>query len=124
MSRSALCSLAAVASLVLVCWAASAPPAAAQAYASSFGKNKVQYCKFDWHIYKASYFDIYYYTDEQQLLEKVASFAESAYDWLSWEFDFQIQEPMPLIFFVTYVAFEQNNIILNFIPEGIGAFAT
>ena len=65
MSRLTFCSLAVVVSFVLVCWAVSAPLVVAQAYASSFGKNKVQYCKFDWHIYKAPHFDIYYYTDEQ-----------------------------------------------------------
>ena len=31
---------------------------------------------------------------------------------------------MPLIFYATHSAFEQNNIILNFIPEGVGAFAS
>ena len=124
MSRSTLRSLAAVASLVLVCSVAGAPPAAGQAYSDSFGKNKVQYRNFDWKIYKAPHFDLYYYADEEVLLEKVASFAESAYDRLSREFDFQIQEPTPLIFFATHSAFEQNNVILNFIPEGVGAFAT
>ena len=54
----------------------------------------------------------------------MVSFAESAYDRLSREFDFQIKKPMPLIFYATHSAFEQNNIILNFIPEGVGAFAS
>ncbi len=58
------------------------------------------------------------------LLQKVVSFAESAYDRLSREFDYQIKDPTPLIFYATHSAFEQNNIILNFIPEGIGAFAS
>ncbi len=44
--------------------------------------------------------------------------AESAYDRLSREFDYQIQKPTPLIFYETHSAFEQNNIIHNFIPEG------
>ena len=54
----------------------------------------------------------------------MVSFAESAYDQLSREFNFQIKDPVPLIFYATHSAFEQNNIILNFIPEGVGAFAT
>jgi Tol biopolymer transport system component len=89
-----------------------------------FGKNKVQYRDFDWNIYHSTHFDVYYYEAEEHLLEKVVSFAESAYDRLSREFDFQIQEPTPLIFYESHSAFEQNNIILNFIPEGVGAFAT
>jgi hypothetical protein len=93
-------------------------------YSDSFGKNKVQYRDFEWLIYHSPHFDIYYYEAEANLLEKVVSFAESAYDELSRAFDFQIQEPTPLIFYATHSAFEQNNIILNFIPEGVGAFAS
>lgn len=89
-----------------------------------FGKNKVQYRDFDWQIYHSPHFDVYYYSSEEDQLERVVSFAESAYDRLSRQFDFQIQEPTPLIFYATHSAFEQNNIILNFIPEGTGAFAT
>ena len=93
-------------------------------YSSYFGKNKIQYRDFDWQIYHSPHFDLYYYEAEKELLEKVASFAESAYDRLSRDFDFQIQEPTPLIFYATHSAFEQNNIIFNFIPEGVGAFAS
>jgi hypothetical protein len=91
---------------------------------SGFGKNKIQYREFDWSIYHSPHFDVYYYEAAADQLEKVVSFAESAYDRLSRQFDFQIQEPTPLIFYGTHGAFEQNNIILNFIPEGTGAFAT
>ncbi|HLF57460.1 MAG TPA: hypothetical protein VI942_11500, partial [Thermoanaerobaculia bacterium] len=103
-------------------WLAAAPVAAQ--YATGFGKNKIQYREFDWQIYHSPHFDVYYYESEEALLEKVVSMAESAYDHLSREFDHQIQEPVPLIFYATHSHFEQNNIILNFIPEGIGAFAS
>ena len=97
-------------------------PAAGQI--GGFGKNKIQYRDFDWKIYHSQHFDVYYYESEAQLLEKLASFAESAYDELSRAFDYQIQEPTPLIAYQTHSAFLQNNIILNGIPEGVGAFAT
>ncbi len=105
--------------LLLVAATVAVEPAAAQ-----FGKNKVQYRDFDWQIYHSTHFDVYYYTEDADLLQKVVSFAESAYDHLSREFDHQIQEPTPLIVYETHSAFEQNNIILNFIPEGVGAFAS
>lgn len=98
-------------------------PASAQT-AGSFGKNKIAYRRFDWHIYHSPHFNLYYYTAEEPLLEKVASLAESAYDRLSRDFNFQIKEPVPLIFYATHSAFEQNNVIQNFIPEGVGAFAS
>ncbi len=99
-----------------------AVPAAGQI--AAFGKNKIQYRDFDWKIYHSQHFDVYYYESEAALLEKLASFAESAYDELSRSFDYQIQEPTPLIAYQTHSAFLQNNIILNGIPEGVGAFAT
>ena len=102
-------------------------PALARAqspYLGFFGKNKVQYRDFKWKVYHSPHFDVYYYTDQEELLQKVVSFAESAYDQLSQEFDYQIQKPTSLIFYETHSAFEQNNEIKNFIPEGIGAFAT
>ena len=97
---------------------------AASAEAQYFGRNKITYRDFDWRIYHSPHFDVHYYADEEANLQKVVSMAESAYDRLSRRFDFQIQEPTPLIFYATHSAFEQNNILLNFIPEGIGAFAT
>ncbi len=105
-------------------WLLPPPVAGTSPAAAQFGKNKIQYREFDWKIYHSPHFDVYYYADEEPLLQKVVSFAESAYDQLSREFDYQIKDPTPLIFYATHSAFEQNNIILNFIPEGIGAFAS
>ncbi len=93
-------------------------------YYNNFGKNKVRYAKFDWRTYHAPHFDVWYYPEEEHLLEKVTSLAESAYDSLSQELDFQIQQPTPFIIYKTHTDFLQNNIIVNFIPEGVGAFAT
>ncbi len=99
-------------------------PAANAQTSGSFGKNKIAYRQFDWKIYHSPHFNLYYYESEKDLLEKVASIAESAYDRLSRDFNYQIKDPVPLIFYATHSAFEQNNIILNFIPEGVGAFAS
>lgn len=95
-----------------------------EAQFSSFGKNKIQYRDFEWQIYHSPHFNVHYYKESEPLLQKVVSFAESAYDQLSREFNYQIKDPVPLIFYGTHSAFEQNNVILNFIPEGVGAFAT
>lgn len=113
MSRTISRSIIVVAALVL----------ASGAHAQYFGKNRVQYRDFDWRIYHSPHFDVYHYTDDEQL-QKVVSFAESAYDELSREFDYQIQEPTPLIVYETLSAFQQTNVILNGVPEGAQAFAT
>jgi WD40 repeat protein len=103
-------------------------PAAGQAspqwYGEGFGKNKIQYREFKWEIYRSPHFNVHYYKEEEPSLQKVVSFAESAYDQLSREFNYQIKDPVPLIFYATHSAFEQNNVILGFIPEALGAFAS
>ncbi|HUP66464.1 MAG TPA: hypothetical protein VM557_14430 [Thermoanaerobaculia bacterium] len=89
----------------------------------AFGKNKIVYDNFEWSIYKSTHFEVYFYEEERASLQKVVSFAESAYDDLSRKFNFQIAKRIPLIYYATHSDFEQTNVILMFIPEGVGAFA-
>ncbi len=121
MTRRATLLKALVVSLVV---AVSTAPLAEAQYGQFFGRNKVRYDDFKWEIYHSTHFNVYYYESEKQLLQKIVSYAESAYDQLSQRLDYQIQEPINLIFYDTHSAFEQTNVILNFIPEGVGAFAT
>ena len=88
-----------------------------------FGENKIVYDQFDWRTYRSTHFTIYFYEKERSSLQKVASYAESAYDDISRQLNFQIPKPINLIFYATHSDFEQTNTLLNFIPEGIGAFA-
>ncbi|HLN81222.1 MAG TPA: hypothetical protein VK392_08525, partial [Thermoanaerobaculia bacterium] len=96
-----------------------AVPAAAQ----QFGKNKIAYDRFDWKVYRSTHFAIYFYGSEGVSLPKVTSYAESAYDEISRALNFQIPKPINLIYYASHSDFEQTNTILNFIPEGVGAFA-
>jgi hypothetical protein len=34
----------------------------------SFGRNKVQYTQFDWHVLKTEHFDVYYYPEMEELV--------------------------------------------------------
>jgi Tol biopolymer transport system component len=95
-----------------------------QLYGEGFGKNKIQYRNFKWEIYHSPHFNVYYYKTEEAQLQKVVSFAESGYDQLSRGFNFQIKEPIPLLYYATHSAFEQNNVTLGFIDEGTGAFSS
>ncbi len=88
-----------------------------------FGKNKIAYQRFDWHIYKSPHFDVYYYPEEENLLDDMVSYAESQYMRLSQILDHEIKFRIPLIYYKTHVEFEQTNVILEFIPEAVGAFA-
>ena len=92
-------------------------------WAYPFGQNKIAYDRFHWSIYHSTHFDIYFYDQEKEALQKVVDVAESAYDDLSRKFNYQISKKIPLIYYHTHSAFEQTNVDLNFIPEGVGAFA-
>ena len=87
------------------------------------GQNKIVYDTFDWSIYQSTHFDVYHYSREKGTLQKVVSMAESAYDELSRRLNYQIPKRIPIIYYSTHAEFEQNNVDLNFIPEGVGAFA-
>jgi len=87
------------------------------------GKNQVKYDKFDWHIYTTDHFEIFYYPELEQHLERVASYAESAYQQISADLRHDLSSVVPLIIFKTHSEFEQQNIIPGASPEGVGAFA-
>jgi hypothetical protein len=88
-----------------------------------FGQNKITYERFEWKTYESPHFDIYYYETEEQFLEDIVSFAESAYLKLSKEFDHEIRWRIPMIVYKTHAEFEQTNIQMSEIPESTLAFA-
>ena len=88
-----------------------------------FGKNKIQYQNFDWRIYKSPHFDVYYYPEEEPMLQQAVSFAESQYTRLSQILDHEIKFRINLILYRTHMEFEQTNIELGFIPEYVAAFS-
>jgi WD40 repeat protein len=87
-----------------------------------FGRNKVQYTEFDWHILKTEHFDIYYYPEMQGLAERGAFFAEESYKVLEQKFNHNVGNRIPLIFYSSHLHFQQTNTTAGFIPEGVGGF--
>ena len=101
-----------------------APDATAQTpYMPYYGKNLVRYDRFDWQIYKTEHFEIYYYPSIEEHLERVAGYAESAYQQISAELKHDLAFKVPLIIFKTHSEFEQQNVIPGAAQEGVGAFA-
>ncbi len=87
-----------------------------------FGRNKVQYTDFAWHVLKSPHFDIYYYPEMKDLAERGAAFAEEAFRDLELKFNHTLVNRVPLIFYSSHLHFEQTNTTGGFIPEGIGGF--
>ena len=59
------------AAAALVALAAAATDASAQTpFVPYFGKNQIRYDNFEWHIYTTDHFEIYYYPEIEQHLER------------------------------------------------------
>src|SRR5215510_6180669 len=100
---------------------AAATPVHAQFF-PYYGKNKVKYDNFNWRIYKSPHFEIYYYPEFEQHLERLSSYAESSYQKVSSELKHEISFPIPLILYKTHSEFEQTNLFPSFVPEGVLGF--
>ncbi|MDZ7292465.1 MAG: hypothetical protein ONB44_20390 [candidate division KSB1 bacterium] len=87
-----------------------------------FGRNKVHYVNFRWQILKTRHFDIYFYPEMRELAETGATFAEEAYSRLENQFNQNINNRIPLIFYSNPFHFQQTNTIPYLIPEGVGGF--
>ncbi len=87
-----------------------------------FGRNKVQYEKFDWKLIKTKHFDIYYYGRFRHLAQIGAAYAEEAYQDHKVKFNYVVKRRIPLIFYNTHIQFQQTNTTPGFIPEGVGGF--
>jgi Tol biopolymer transport system component len=95
---------------------ASALPAGAQGY---FGRNKVQYEKFDWRIIKSEHFDSFFYPAESTIVHDAARQAERWYarhnDTFRHAFDRK-----SLIFYADHPDFEQTNVVNESLGEETG----
>src|SRR5215813_7700789 len=106
---------------VVAGWAADA--AAQTPFVPYYGKNNIHYDKFDWHIYTTDHFEIFYYPELEQHLERVAGYAESAYQQISADLKHDLSTKVQLILFKTHSEFEQENVDPSAGQEGVGAFA-
>ena len=77
------------------------PPARRRPSCRSFNKNRIKFDHFKWHTYTTDHFEIYYYPEIEQHLERVASYAESAYQTVSADLKHDLAFKVPLILYKT-----------------------
>src|SRR5580765_1203724 len=89
-----------------------------------FGKNNPHYDKFEWYIYTTDHFEILYYPALKPHLERIAGYAESAYQQISADLKHDLSFKVQMILFKTHSEFEQQNVAPpDASSEGVGAFA-
>ncbi len=87
-----------------------------------FGKNKIQYRNFSWHVLSGEHVDVYYYPEEEQLARLTLAYAEESYRFLERKFQHHPFRRIPLIVYSSDQHFEQTNVFPGFIPEGVLGF--
>jgi hypothetical protein len=102
--------------LAVVLLSGSASPAAAQ----YFGRNKVQYERFDFRVLKTEHFDLYFYPAEREAAEMASRMAERWYVRLSSVLDHTLSGRQPLILYASQSQFQQTNAIPGELGEGTG----
>lgn len=120
-ARGPLVGLLLLVTLALTGWAGRA--SAQTPFVPYFGKNNIHYDRFDWHIYTTDHFEIFYYPEIAHHLERVAGYAESAYQKVSSDLKHDLSVKIPLVLFKTHSEFEQQNVIPGAAQEGVAAFA-
>jgi len=87
-----------------------------------FGKNRVQYEKFDWRFIETDHFDIYYYDSKNyHLAQFSAETLEASLKQLNQDFDDQLTDRIPVIIYDSHSDFSQTNVVrLPVDAQGIG----
>ena len=87
---------------------------------SVFGKNKVQYKKFEWQFIQTSHFDIYYAQNGYELASFAAEAAEDSYESIRKLLRFEINNRIAIIVHNSHNEFQQTNVVGEYLEEGIG----
>ena len=89
-----------------------------RARAQYFGRNKVQYEKFDWKILRSDHFDNFFYPSESLIVRDAGRMAERWYTRHSDTFRHAFDRKS-LIFYADHADFEQTNVVNEDLAEGI-----
>ncbi|MGH2575417.1 MAG: hypothetical protein ACRDFC_06935, partial [Ignavibacteria bacterium] len=87
---------------------------------AQFGQNKVQYKVFDWYYMQSKHFDIYFDRGCDYIAQFTAVAAESSLTSIENNINYKIRNRIPIIIFNSHNEFQQNNIIDEYLPEGVG----
>jgi len=92
----------------------------AGAEAQYFGRNKVQFDAFDFHVLASDHFDWYYYPVEREAVLDATRMGERWYERLARTFQHEFEASKPVILYADHPDFQQTNTLQGFIGEGTG----
>jgi Tol biopolymer transport system component len=94
----------------------------ADALATRFGRNKVQYGAFTWNVVQTEHFDVYYYDGYEDLSDAVSTIIESANAEFETVLGHELTTVIPVIVYASHNDFRQTNISDTHIGETVGGF--
>lgn len=87
---------------------------------AQFGKNKVQYQKFNWRYIQTQHFDVYFHDNNKPLAVFTGLIAESSLNSIQRTLKYKISQRIPIIVYNSHNQFQQTNVLDMYLPEGIG----
>ncbi len=75
--------------------------------AQYFGKNKIQYEKFNWRFIQSKHFDVYFYDGGYDIARFTAEIAESAYVRVKSDFAYELNDRVIIIVYNSHNHFQQ-----------------
>src|SRR5215213_4574575 len=106
--------------VLLVALVTAASPADFYAQGGYFGRNKVQYRKFDFQVLKTEHFDIHFYPEEEQAARMTARLAERWYARISKLLNHELRGRQPLVLYASAPHFWQTTALEGEMGEGTG----
>ncbi len=88
----------------------------------SFGKQKVQYEQFDFHVIHSSPFAVYYYPSEIEAAKGATGYLHYWLEKFEKVFKIDIPDPQHIIFYANHADFQQTTVTLGQISQGTGGF--
>jgi hypothetical protein len=88
--------------------------------AQYFGRNKVQYDRFDFRVLETPNFEIHFYPEAAEVIEDAARMAERWYERHARLFGHEIPRRRPLVLYADHPDFQQTNILQGSIGEATG----
>ncbi|MCR4416159.1 MAG: peptidase MA family metallohydrolase [Ignavibacteria bacterium] len=87
---------------------------------AQFGKNKVQYKKFNYYYIQSKHFDVYFTDGGERLATFAVVAAESALTSIQKNFKYNINNRISMIIYNSHNDFQQTNVVSEYLEEGIG----
>jgi Tol biopolymer transport system component len=92
-------------------------PQPARAQFEFFGRNKVQYDRFQWKTLNTPHFVIHYYEGVEEAVHDAARIAERSYAYLSQILQVDMKQRIPVLLYADHQDFRQTNAVVG-IGEG------